>query len=115
MSEIDKKITELRKACVCLYLEVPSSIAKDVERRAVAVIDQLKACREENYKLHEMENVEQFRRLLKHLETIEHHAKEAYKKRIWEWWQKEWPRRRIIERKKIVELMKSIEEYRNAE
>ena len=46
MSEIDKKIADLREACVCLYSKIESSIAKDVERKMLAVIDELKASRE---------------------------------------------------------------------
>lgn len=46
MSETDKQIDELRRACMSLFLELPESIAKDFRDKAFAVIDQLKACRE---------------------------------------------------------------------
>ncbi len=40
-----KKIADLERACRCLYIEVPSPIARDVKRKADAVINQLKECR----------------------------------------------------------------------
>ncbi len=46
-TDIDKNIAEVRKALLCLYLEVTESVAVDVKAKVEALINQLKACREE--------------------------------------------------------------------
>jgi len=78
MSEIDKAIDKLRRACQCLYLEgEPIIYAADVKARAEAVIDQLNECREENNALRIVnEALDNFNK------AIEQRTREACKEKI---------------------------------
>ena len=45
MSDIANYISELRKSCQCLYLEVDPAIANDITARAEAVIKLVDSCK----------------------------------------------------------------------
>ena len=82
MSEdIDKKIAEMEAELDETEINMPN-VYELLLKKQRWLIAQLKECREEINRLHEMESVELYRRLWERYETLEHRTKEACKEAI---------------------------------